>query len=90
MSQEVNYDLLSIVITSQYRKVVVEALADGPLTPSEIAETAGVEIAHVSRALQTIRDENGVELLVDEDRQKGRIYGLTDQGRKVADELDQR
>ena len=45
-------------------------------------------IAHVSRALQRLRERELVDLLVSDDRKKGRVYGLTDRGRNVWDTIE--
>jgi DNA-binding transcriptional ArsR family regulator len=79
---------VSYVISSQYRIAVLKRLADGPATPSRIAENADLGIAHISRALQGLRERGLVELLVSEERQKGRVYGLTDRGDKVWDRIE--
>lgn len=86
----VDYDILGFILSSTYRIKVVAALRDGPMIPSEIAEETGKNIEHISRAIQELREENVVELLVDEDRQKGRFYGLTDEGREAVDGLGDR
>ncbi|EMA01835.1 hypothetical protein C437_15486 [Haloarcula vallismortis ATCC 29715] len=90
MSADVNFDDVSIVKSSKYREAVVRELAEGPATPSEIAEAVHEEIAHISRALNEMREDDLVELLVSEDRKKGRIYGLTDGGEKVQSYLSDR
>lgn len=82
---ETEYDRASFVIASKYREVVIDELSTGAATPSAIAERNGQGIAHISRALQELRDEGVVELLVSEDRTKGRIYGLTDEGDEITD-----
>lgn len=85
-----NWDDIGYVISSQYRVVVLESLADGPATPSRIAEEAEMSIAHVSRALGELRDHSLVTLLVSEDRKKGRVYGVTDRGEAIWEEIDVR
>jgi predicted transcriptional regulator len=91
MSQKLDYDSLSFVISSNYRKTVIEALSKQSQTPSEINSCSGEPgIAHVSRALQELREKQIVNLLVSEDTQKGRIYGLTEEGAAVAEELKER
>jgi len=85
---DVDYDAISFAISSKYREVTVGALTAHPATPSALADQTGEDIAHVSRALQELREEGIVELLVDEKRKKGRLYGLTDEGDQLADELD--
>lgn len=78
-------DALSLVIASRYRRVVVAALRDGPATPSTIADETDVDIAHVSRALQRLREADLATLLVDEERKKGRVYALTDGGEQLVE-----
>lgn len=78
-----DWDDISYVISSAYRVEVLERLADGPATPSQIATDTGRAITHVSRALQGLRDRGLIELLVSEERKKGRVYGITDDGAGV-------
>lgn len=78
-----DWDEISYVISSQYRVEVLEQLADGPSTPSQIATTTDNSIAHVSRALGDLRDRELVDLLVSEERTKGRVYGTTEKGETV-------
>lgn len=82
------YDEVSTVIASRYKLEVVDSLGDTPATPSDIAAETGSDIAHISRALQTLREEDIVDLLVSEERKKGRLYGLTDLGDRVSDTLE--
>lgn len=86
-TEDVNWDDVGYVRASQYRQTVVNHLADTPATPSDIDEETGFDIAHISRALQNLRDRDLVELLVDEDTQKGRYYGLTSDGETVREQL---
>jgi len=80
-------DDVSYIMSSDYRMAVVEALNDGMATPSTICEFHGgreeLAIAHASRALQELKKRNIVDLLVSENRKKGRIYGLTEQGKEA-------
>ena len=78
-----DWDEISYVISSQYRIDVLEQLSDGPSTPSQIASDTGNSIAHVSRALGDLRKRDLVDLLVSEERTKGRVYGTTDKGETV-------
>jgi DNA-binding transcriptional ArsR family regulator len=77
------WDTISYVISSQYRVVVLRRLSDGPATPSQIASDADMAIAHISRALSGLREHALVELLVSEDRRKGRVYGITQEGETI-------
>jgi DNA-binding MarR family transcriptional regulator len=87
-SQNANWDDVSFVISSQYRVAVLEELSEGPRTPSRISEYADLGIAHISRALQGLRERGIVELLVSEDRRKGRVYGITEKGKSVWDRIE--
>ena len=86
-AQETDWDAVAFVISSRYRKEALEALGEQPQIPSEIGKS---EIAHISRALQDLREEGLVDLLVSEDRKKGRVYGLTEKGREVFDNIESR
>lgn len=85
----VDWDDISFVISSRYRIASLRRLAQGPATPSQIAADEDVGIAHVSRALQALRDHGLVELLVSDHRKKGRVYGLTDDGEATWDTIEE-
>lgn len=78
-----DWDDISFVISSRYRIAVLRRLSEGPATPSQIATEQDFVLSHASRALQELRDESFVELLVSEDKRKGRIYALTAKGEEV-------
>lgn len=83
-----DWDEVSYVISSSYRVTVLRRLADSPATPSRIASDTDCAITHVSRALQGLREHDLVELLVSEERQKGRVYGITDHGESVWETIE--
>lgn len=83
-----DWDEVSYVISSRYRVLALRRLAESPATPSQIAREGECSIAHASRALQELRDHGLVDLLVSESRQKGRVYGVTDQGRSAWDTIE--
>jgi len=90
-TMESEWDVVGYVNSSQYRTASVEHLYDeGEAMPSEIAEASGYALSHVSRALSQLRERRVVDLLVSEDRHRGRLYGLTDRGRGVARRLRSR
>jgi DNA-binding transcriptional ArsR family regulator len=82
------WDDVSYVISSRYRIATLKRLSDSPATPSRIAEDTDLSVAHVSRALQELRDHELTELLVSENRKKGRVYGITDHGEAVWDTIE--
>jgi DNA-binding MarR family transcriptional regulator len=83
-----DWDEVSYVISSTYRVKVLRRLVDSPATPSRIADATDCPIAHVSRALQGLRERDMVELLVSEDQHKGRVYGVTDHGQEVWETIE--
>ncbi|QSG16035.1 winged helix-turn-helix domain-containing protein [Halapricum desulfuricans] len=86
MSDE--WDEIGFVISSDYRVTALKRLAEGPATPSQIADEADIGIAHVSRALKGLRDRGLVELLVPEERKKGRVYGITTDGNDIWQQIE--
>lgn len=83
-----NWDLKGFVISSRYRKIVLQELSESPSTPSRLAERSGASIASISHALSELRAKGCVELLVDEDRRKGRVYGLSETGSALLEDLE--
>lgn len=79
----IDWDEIGYIISSTYRVAVLQQLAEGPGTPTQIASDADQPLAHISKALQDLRSESFVELLVSEERKKGRVYGITDHGKEV-------
>lgn len=82
-----DWDAVGFVHASKYRRAVLRELADRPQTPTQLADATGYVIAHCSRALIECRERGLVDLLVDEDRKKGRIYGITDDGRDAIERV---
>ena len=82
-TDDVPWDDVGFVISSSYRVSVLDRLSEGPATPTQIATDSESAVAHVSRALQELRDRSLVELLVPEQRRKGRVYGITDDAENI-------
>jgi DNA-binding transcriptional ArsR family regulator len=68
-------DLGGVVAASRHRRLVVEALRDGPKTPTDIAHRTNLHRSSVSRALAKLRSVKIVYCLAPGLR-KGRLYGL--------------
>ncbi|WP_336035111.1 winged helix-turn-helix domain-containing protein [Halobacterium yunchengense] len=75
-----DWDVVGYVISSDHRTLVLGRLAEGPATPTQIATDVDLAATHVSRALNSLRERDLVELLVPEERRKGRVYGITSEG----------
>ena len=78
-----DWEEIGFVISSRYRIAVLRRLADDPATPSQIANDIDISISHVSRSLHSLREHGLVDLMVPEDRKKGRIYDVTKDGREI-------
>lgn len=84
-----DWNLIGFVISSRYRKLVIHELSESPSTPSQLAERTDTSIASISNALSELVEQGCVELLVDENRRKGRVYGLTEAGEAVWEDLEE-
>lgn len=83
------WDDVGYVTSSKYRTQVMKLLAEQPRTPSDLSKETGIEIAHISRALTNLKERELVELLVEEERRKGRYHGLTDEGEETWEIVNQ-
>lgn len=78
-----DWDAVGYVISSKYRSSVVRELADGPATPTMIADEADCSLTHVSRALSDLEERDVVQLIVPEEQRKDRLYELTADGEEL-------
>jgi DNA-binding MarR family transcriptional regulator len=88
-ARDVDFDAVGYLLSSHFRVDVLRTLADAPATPAMVAEHFDGDIAHYSRAIKQLADRDLVELLVDEERKKGRIYGVTGRGERALAQLDE-
>lgn len=75
---------LGFVIAGKYRTAVIKTLKEGPRTPKMISEEIDLYLSHVSKTLRELADIGLVECLTPNLR-RGRLYALTDGGKKVAE-----
>ena len=77
---------ISIIKNSEYRKKILLSLVDvNYLTPSEIAEKTKLRLNHVSNFLKDLKD-NKLIVCLNEDEKRGRLYQITELGKKVVKE----
>lgn len=81
MSQVV--DDASFVLRSTNRTAVLRRLSEGAAIPSQIREATGQAYSRISEAVHALRDRDLIELLVDEETKRGRVYAITSRGRDV-------
>lgn len=80
------WDDYGFVLASKYRKVVIQALAEKPKTPKQIASETKCNLSHVSRSIRQLESRDLITCLTP-DRRKGKLYGLTDNGVKIFNQL---
>jgi predicted transcriptional regulator len=77
---------ISIIKNSEYRKKILLSLVDvNYLTPSEISEKTKLRLNHVSNFLKDLKD-NKLIICLNDDEKRGRLYQITELGKKVAKE----
>ena len=77
------------VIASDYRLLAIRLLANGPLTPKEVSKAIGCHVAHASRTLRELM-RKGIVICVNPEARKGRLYALSELGKKVLEETGSR
>jgi DNA-binding MarR family transcriptional regulator len=82
----VDYEAVSYVIRSDYRRKLLFTLYSRKSTPSNLAEETDLYPSHVSTTLSELSEKDLVKRLVDSP--KGRIYTLTKKGEEVAEEIE--
>lgn len=87
---DTDWDAVSYVIASDYRTKIMVALLSGAKTPTELVDATELDMTYVSRTLRDLKDKDLVELLVPEETNKGRLYGLTDGGEEIAGVVKER
>ena len=78
---------IEYVKRSGYKTKVLKSLEKGVKIPSGIAKDTEILTNHISAVLKQLKDYELVECINPEVR-KGRLYRLTDKGRKVLEKLD--
>ena len=80
-----NWKLLSFILKSKRRKQIILSL-EVSKTPTEIASEIKVSVSHVRRTLKEFSKKNLVKCKTPNEK-KGRIYILTNEGKKVLKQL---
>lgn len=70
----------SYVVRSPNRTIVLRRLNEGAAIPAQIREDTGLEYSRISEATNDLRDQELIDLLVDDDTKRGRLYAITDRG----------
>ena len=73
-------------MASKYRQTILMVLMKHELCPTQIVEKTKYPQSHVSKTLKELAAQNLV-VCMNPDARKGRLYGLTKDGRKICDHI---
>lgn len=77
---------ISLLKNSEYRRKILESLSTANyLTPSEIAGKTKIRLNHISNFLKDLK-ENELVVCLNEEEKRGRLYKITELGKKVIKE----
>ncbi len=69
--------------------MVLRRLAEGAAIPAQIREDTGQEYSRISEAAGTLRERGLIDLVVDDDTKRGRLYSITDRGDDALQFMDE-
>ena len=78
---------ISFVKSSGNRHKILNAIGDNMRSPSEISKRTNIRLNHVSMYLSELKESGLVECL-NETTKKGRLYQMTEVGKKVIEIVD--
>ncbi len=87
MSEKIDWDIYSKIISSTYRLKIFLLLSTKSLSPKQISEQTTITISHVSRTLNELEELNLVECLTSTDIKKGKIYSAKNNSRIYMNEI---
>ena len=76
-------ELMAYIKASEHRQNIVKYLGDELKTPSEIGEELDIRTNHISNLLADLRKKD-IVLCATPNVKKGRLYKLTDTGKRVS------
>jgi len=83
-----NIELLGKLLASTHRVRVFLSLSNGFKTPVQICHEVHLQLAHVSKTLREL-EKMGLVRCRTPDLRKGRIYSITEEGKRFAEILKQ-
>jgi len=79
---DVNWDTVSYVISSEVRLKVLIHLIRNASTPTNLSEKLSEPMSRISTTLRELMEIGAIESLTPE-RRKGKIYQATEKGKKI-------
>lgn len=87
MKEVINWEDVSFIISSSYRKKILEAI-NSPKTPSQLSKNLSINKTHISRALAELESKNLIECLTP-NSSKGKLYLISNYGEKLLQRIKQ-
>ena len=84
MNKETIWQDVSYIISREHRRKVLESL-NSPKTASKLSKEVNINIAHISRALSELTEKKLIQCLTPESN-KGKLYVITEHGKKVLEQ----
>jgi DNA-binding MarR family transcriptional regulator len=75
----------AFVVRSPHRTTVLQRLSEGAAIPAQIRKDTELEYSRISEAVNHLRDRDLIDLMVDEDTKRGRLYSITERGEETLD-----
>lgn len=85
MKKVTKWDDVSFVVSSSYRKRVLEKL-DTPKTPSTLSREANINKTHISKTLSELESRGLVQCLT-KNAVKGKLYTISEYGKEILKEV---
>lgn len=85
MNKVTKWDDVSFIISSSYRKKVLEKL-ETPKIPSRISKELNINKTHISKTLLELSSRKVIKCLTPNST-KGKIYAITEYGKEILKEL---
>lgn len=82
-------ELIGKILASKYRKKVLFALSNNPLTPRELEQETDIKISHISFTLAELTKLGLLECATPNLR-VGKLYQLTKKGNEIMKEIQKR
>ena len=85
MNKATKWEDISFIISSSYRKRVLESLGN-PKTPSKISKELNINKTHISKTLKELLSKKIIICLTPK-ANKGKLYVLSDYGKQISKEI---
>lgn len=86
MNEDINWDDVSFILSSKYRKKLLELL-DKPKTPTQLKGEIELHFNQISRNLIELEREGFIDCL-NPTQKRTRFYRINEKGRKLLRELE--